>query len=181
MKALKWIGIVVGALLVLLVVVGLLLPADWRVERSAVIAASPAAIHPHVDDLAKWPAWSPFDKEDPAMSMEVSTPSAGVGAWRTWKSEKMGNGRMEIVRTDPAKGVAITLTMEGMDPFAIEFVYEPAGEGSTKVTWIDTGKAGANPFHRWMMLAVDPMIGPYFERGLASLKTLVEKPAAPGK
>jgi hypothetical protein len=181
MKVLKWIGIVVGSLLLLIVVVGFFLSPEWRVERSVVVLAPPAAIHPYVADLAKWKDWSPFDHEDPAMTLEVSSPSEGVGAWRSWKSEKMGNGRMDIVSTDPAKGVGMKLTMEGWDPFGIDFVYEAAGDGATKVTWIDTGKAGANPFHRWMVLAMDSMMGPYFERGLVSLKDLSEKGAPPAK
>jgi hypothetical protein len=174
LKVLKWIGIVVGTLLLLVVVIGLFLPADWRVERSVVIRAAPETIHPWIDDMAKWKQWSPFDSEDPAMTMQVSNPSAGVGAWREWKSEKMGDGRIDVVRSDPAKGVWMKLTMAGWDSFGIDFVFEPAGDGATKVTWIDAGKAGANPFHRWMVQGLDSMMGPTFERGLASLKGLVE-------
>ena len=181
MKVLKWIGIVAVGLLALILVVGFFLPADWRVERSVVVQAPPAVIHPYVSDLAKWPQWSPFDSEDPAMAIEVSTPSEGAGAWRSWKSEKMGDGRMVIVRSDPATGVEMKLTIEGWDSFGIDFVYEATGDGATKVTWIDSGTAGTNPFHRWMMLSVDSMLGPYFERGLASLKALAENSAAPAK
>lgn len=177
MKVLKWIGIVVGGLLLLVVVIGFLLPAEWKVERSIVVNAPPAAIHPYIDDMAKWKEWSPFDREDPAMTMEISTPSAGVGSWRQWKSEKMGDGRIDVVRSDAAKGVWMKLTMDGWDSFGIDFLYEPAGEGATKVTWVDAGRAGANPFHRWMVLGLDSMMGPYFERGLADLKALAEKAA----
>jgi uncharacterized protein (UPF0333 family) len=34
-------------------------PSEFRVERTATIAATPAAVFAHVDDLHKWEAWSP--------------------------------------------------------------------------------------------------------------------------
>jgi hypothetical protein len=34
-------------------------PSAFRVERTATVAAPPAAVFAHVDDLHKWEAWSP--------------------------------------------------------------------------------------------------------------------------
>jgi carbon monoxide dehydrogenase subunit G len=163
---------VVGSLVVIVVGGGLLLSPRWEVERSRVIAAPPEAIHPHVDDLAKWPAWSPFEKQDPAMTIEIGTPSSGVGARRSWKSESMGNGSQTIVASDPKKGVAFDLQMEGFPVFRGEFAFEPA-EGGTKVTWSDRGDVGGNPIHRWFALFSDSLMGETFDKGLADLETAV--------
>lgn len=163
--------VVVGLALVI-VVGGLLLSPAWHVARSRVIPAPSAAIHPYVEDLAKWPSWSPFEKQDPAMEIEVSTPSSGVGARRSWKSESMGNGTQTITKSDPAKGVTFDLQMEGFPVFQGEFAYE-AASGGTKVTWTDRGDVGGNPIHRWFALFSDSLMGDTFDQGLADLETAV--------
>ncbi len=60
MKILKRTLFVVGAILVLMAVVGLFLPSHARVERSTVIKAPAEQVFPHVNDLKQWAAWSPW-------------------------------------------------------------------------------------------------------------------------
>jgi hypothetical protein len=61
------------------------------------------------------------------------------------------------------------LEMEGFEPFEGIFAYERTAAG-TRVTWTDRGDVGGNPLMRWMALAMDPMMGPTFEKGLADLE-----------
>jgi hypothetical protein len=171
-KFLKVTAIVVGVLLVVLVAGAYLVPAKWEVTRSRVVPAAPGAIHAYVADFAKWPAWSPFDHEDPEMRITVGATSAGVGAQRSWTSETMGNGSQTIVAADAAKGMACDLAIEGFPTFRVEFAYEPVA-GGTKVTWTDRGESGMNPLHRWFTLLMEPMLGPTFEKGLANLEAAV--------
>jgi hypothetical protein len=171
-KALKIVAWVVGGLLVVFFGGGLLLSPKWEVTRSRVIAAKPEAIHAYVGDLAKWSAWSPFEKEDPAMVVEYGQPSSGVGAKRSWRSEKMGNGSQTIVASDEAKGTTYSLEIEGFAPFEGVFAYQPAAGGTT-VTWTGRGDVGGNPVHRWFAAMTDVMMGPSFERGLADLDAVV--------
>src|SRR5258708_3350311 len=58
------------ALFVVLFVIGFCLvvglqPSGFSVERSASVAAPPAAVFALVDDLRAWDAWSPWSKLDP--------------------------------------------------------------------------------------------------------------------
>jgi len=55
-------------------------PNTFRVERAIRIAAPPEAIFPHINDLTKWSAWSPWEKMDPAMKKAASGPPRGKGA-----------------------------------------------------------------------------------------------------
>jgi hypothetical protein len=171
-KALKIALWVVAVLLVVVFGGGMLLSPKWEVTRSRVIAAKPEAIHAYVGDLAKWPQWSPFDHEDPAMVIECGQPSAGVGARRSWRSESMGNGSQTIVTSDPAKGLKLLLEIEGFPSFDVEFAYEPSA-GGTNVTWTDRGDAGGNPINRWFAVMMGPMLGSTFEKGLADLDAAV--------
>jgi hypothetical protein len=167
---------IVGGIAVVFFVGGMLLPRKFEVVRSIVIAAPREKIHPHIDSLEKWPAWSPFDTEDPTIVWEKHGPQAGVGAKRSWKSRKMGDGEQTITASDPAKGVAMKLAMAGgcFEPFDIEFAYGRES-GGTRVTWTDRGRFPAAPHWRWMgFLFVERMCGKQFETGLAALKRVVE-------
>jgi len=74
---------VVSALLVLVAgFAGIvaLQPSDFRVTRSATIAAPPETVFSQVNDLHRWEAWSPWAKLDPAAKNSYEGPAAGIGA-----------------------------------------------------------------------------------------------------
>ena len=167
---------IVGGVAVVFVVVGMMLPREFTVARSIVIAAPAERVHRFVDDLSTWPRWSPFDTEDPNIVWDDSPQLAGVGARRAWKSKKMGDGSQSITASDPKTGVSMKLAMTGgcMEPFDIRFDYAPEA-GGTRVTWTDSGRLPAAPHWRWMgKLMIEPMCGKAFEKGLAALKKVVE-------
>lgn len=97
---------------------------------------------------------------------------AGVGAKRSWRSEKVGNGSQTIVASDPAKGVKLLLEIEGFPSFDVDFAYEKVA-GGTNVTWTDRGDVGGNPVNRWFARMMGPMLGSTFEKGLADLDAVV--------
>ena len=107
---LKKIALGLGALVVLVTVIGALLPREWHVEESVVVAAPPERIHPHLHDLEKWQAWV----HDPAVPREVqtiTTPSAGKGAAWSW-SGKNGRGTLTLTDSNPALGVTFDEKIE---------------------------------------------------------------------
>src|SRR4051812_47716968 len=72
-------------------------PSEFHVERTATVAAPPASVFAHVDDLHKWEAWSPWAKLDPAAKVAYEGVPAGKGAGFTWSgNDKVGEGRMTI-------------------------------------------------------------------------------------
>ena len=58
------IGLV--AIVALFAVIVALQPSDFRVTRSAPVAAPPSVVFAQVNDFHKWEAWSPWAKLDPA-------------------------------------------------------------------------------------------------------------------
>lgn len=171
------VGVLVG-LVIVLAVVGFILPGHYRVERSTVIAAKPAAIFPLVGDLKAWPQWGVWFRRDPAMQIDYSPSTTGVGAWSAWKSKSQGNGKMTVSSVQapalfdyriefPDVGMAANGTM----------VLVPAADGATEVRMGMEGDLGHNPVNRWFGLFMEKMIGPDFEAGLANLKKVSE--AAP--
>jgi len=70
------------AVIVIFLVVVALRPADFRVERSATIAAPAQALFEQVNDHHNFNKWNPFLKLDPNVKNTYSGPDSGVGAVR---------------------------------------------------------------------------------------------------
>ena len=76
---LKKILIALAVLIVGFIVVVALQPSDFRVERSATVAAPQADIFAQVNDLHKWDAWSPWAKLDPDAKISFEGPEFRAG------------------------------------------------------------------------------------------------------
>lgn len=146
-------------------------PGEFRVQRSARIAASPDRVFARLDDFHEWQSWSPWEELDPQMNRSHSGPASGRGAVYEWSgNKKVGRGRMEIIESVPSERIAISLDF--IEPWeahnTTEFTLKPAGDG-TDLVWSMTGK---NPFMMKVMgifMNMDKMIGKDFEKGLYKL------------
>lgn len=172
------IGIPVGLLLLLAVLVATR-PADFRIVRSARIAAPPATVFAQVNDFHNWKAWSPWAKIDPAMKETYDGPSSGVGAKYAWLGNKqVGEGRMTIAESRPSEFLRINL--EFIKPFqanhTAEFRFTPDGN-QTAVEWSMNGHNGFVSKAFFMFVNMDKLIGRDFEKGLKQLKEVAERPA----
>lgn len=171
-------------ILLVLVIVGILLlvviagqPDEFKMSRSAKISAPPEKIFPHVNELKKWDAWSPWAKLDPNAKSTFEGPTAGVGSAMAWSgNKKIGEGRMTITESQPNQ--LIGLKLEFLRPFkttnTAEFEFKPSG-GGTVVVWSMSGKS--NFFFKvfGLFMNCDDMAGRDFEKGLGSLKGVAEK------
>ena len=165
--------LIVAAILVL----AAMKPDSFRVERSTTIAAPPEKIYPLLVDFQNWPAWSPWEKKDPAMKRTHSGAPSGVGAKYAWEGNKdVGSGSMEIVEATPPSKLLVKLDF--LKPFeahnTAEFTLATAA-GGTRVDW---AMYGPSPFMSRVMqvfMNFDRMIGRDFEEGLANLKAAAEK------
>jgi len=152
-------------------------PDEFTVTRAISIAATPEKIFPHVNDLHKWAAWSPWAKLDSNAKYTFSGADAGAGAAMAWEgSKKVGAGQMTITESQPSG--LIRLRLDFQKPMqatnTAEFTFRPEGH-QTAVIWSMSGKN--NFFFKAFGLFVncDKMIGGDFERGLAGLKSVTEK------
>lgn len=175
----KKVLIAVAVVIAILLVVIATRPDTFHIERSATIAAPAQLVFDKVNDFHQWQAWSPWAKLDPTQKTTYDGPPAGVGASSAWEGNKeVGKGRMTI--TDSAPPSKIVIKLEFLEPMTATetttFTFNSDGQG-TKVTWAMDGHN--NFFAKAMSLAMDmdKMVGPDFERGLASIKTLAEADA----
>ncbi len=148
--------------------------AGWSLSRRTHIDADPARVHDLLDDFHRWREWSPWEDLDPALQRTYSGPDRGVGATYEWSgNKKAGQGRMEILESDPSK---VVVDLRFLKPFKAEnitrFDLVPA-DGGTDVTWTMTGRRGAL-MSLLGRLFFDKAIGKDFDKGLARLKSAAE-------
>jgi hypothetical protein len=169
----------VAGLLVVFLIVVLMQPATYRVERSIAMNAPPESAFAQVNDFRAWGAWSPWDKMDPGMKRTFDGPPTGVGSKYAWAgNDQVGEGRMTIEKSE--KPSLVEIKLEFLKPFEstsqTSFTFSPAGAGS-KVSWAMTGENNFISKVMCVFMDMDKMIGPDFERGLAAMKAAAE--AAP--
>ncbi len=173
---LKRVAMVLAALIGLVVVVGLLLPASVHVERSVVVGVPQQQVYDAVNSFESFNDWSPWATLDPNTRYEFSGPRAGVGARMNWASEDpaVGVGSQEIIEATAPTLVRVRLKFEGQDD-ALSFYRLEALETGTKITWGFDAEFGNNLIGRWFgALMFDSMIGSDYQKGLDKLKTLLE-------
>ena len=173
---LTYIIIGIAVFVVLFIIIVASRPSEFTAARSAKISAPPEKIFPHVNDLHKWEAWSPWAKLDPNAKHLYEGAPSGVGAVMSWEGNcQIGVGRMAITESHPSELVRFRLDFQ--KPMKAtnlaEFTFKPDG-GQTLVTWSMSGKNNFLMKAFGLFMNCDKMIGSQFDKGLASLKSLAE-------
>ncbi len=111
------------------------------ITRNAVLKAPPEVVFAQVVDFKLWPAWSPWEKMDPAAKKTFEGTPGAVGSSYAWQGNSdMGSGKMTVASFDAPKSLDIdlhfTAPMEAKNLTRFEFA--PVAEG-TKVTWTMSG------------------------------------------
>lgn len=170
-----FVGLAVLAVGFLVIVA--LQPTDFHVERSATLAATPAALFEHVNDHHKFEQWGPWQKMDPQAVYTYSGPDSGVGANCSWKGEKVGTGSSTITVSKPNE--RICMKMDWLEPMegtsTVEFTFKPNGDKTT-VTWAMFGKNGFMGKAVSLFINCESICGPEFEKGLVDLGKVAAEP-----
>ena len=173
----KKIAIALVGFIGLVLLFALTRPDSFTVERRITIKAPPDKVFALVNDFHHWPAWSPWEKLDPAMKRTHSGANSGVGAVYAWEgNDKVGAGRMEITSAQ-APG-QLDIKLDFLRPFAssntTRFALKPQAEG-TEFVWTMQGPMLYISKLMSVFVSMDSMIGKDFEAGLANLKAVAEK------
>lgn len=167
-------GIIVVAVIAL-VGAAFLLPNTTEVERSTVIQADVDEVFSYVNSLQKFNKWSPWTARDQDMVIEYSGPSQGVGATMSWQSEipEVGSGKQTIIESVKNRRVESEVILGDNRTGYSQIELLPENDG-VQVTWSFTMDFQDNVVSHYVGLAIDSMLAPYFEQGLAELKRTVE-------
>lgn len=181
MNALK---VILGSALFISIIVLLLglfvAPSGFYVKRTATINTPAETVYPYVSSLKAMDSWSPWTSKDPNMVNTYEGTDGTVGAVNKWVSEveEVGVGSQTITKLEANKSVHTTLNFVKpyeSEAYATVRLTPNADNSSTKVQWSIRGEYGK--FERLFMMFMDmeKQIGPDFEKGVASLKSIVEQ------
>lgn len=170
----------VATLVVLFLLVVAARPGEFRVERSAAIAAPPEVLFAQFNSHRKFNVWNPFMKLDPHVRNSYSGPDSGVGAVCSWEGNSdIGAGSCTIIESQPGELVRCRMDwkrpMEGTS--TVDFTFKPQGD-RTVVTWAMYGTHNFVGKLVSVFLDCDKICGPQFEKGLAELGSVVAAPAS---
>lgn len=179
---LKKILIAFAALVALVLIIGLVLPSKYRVERSTLIHAPAEAVYASVANLKRWQDWAPWSAgKYPGNQWMFGGPEVGVGAVHSWSGKDVGTGTLSLTQADPKTGVAYDMSLEhGRYVMHGRISFEPTDSG-TRVTWVDEGDLGGNPLMHYLRFPLESRLGRDMEEALAQLKKQVEASPLPAE
>lgn len=169
----------VAVIFILLIVIALQ-PGDFRVERSATLAASPAALFEQVNDHHKFAKWNPWMELDPNVTNTYSGAESGVGAVCSWQgNSEIGKGSSTIIESKPNE--LVRFKMDWIEPMqgtsTVDFTFKPDGD-KTRVTWAMYGPQTFMGKAVSLVMDCEKMCGPQFEKGLLNLEKAATAPSA---
>ena len=166
-----------GGLLLLFIILALVAPRNYMVERSIIIEKPRNEVFGYLKFLKNQDEWSPWARKDPNMSHEYTGVDGEVGFISAWDGNKeVGAGEQEIKAIVENERIDAELRFlkpwkSQSDAFTITEDHE---DNHTKVRWGFKGKSPV-PFNIMMMfMNMDKMVGKDFEEGLSTLKSTLE-------
>ncbi|GGH50700.1 SRPBCC family protein [Microbacterium album] len=155
--------------------------ASYTVSRSVIVDAEPEQVFPLITRFSNWTRWSPFENADPALAREYRGPDEGTGAVYEWSgNDKAGAGVMTITDVTPCQ---VYVDLEFVRPFTSStrhvFAVTPSGGAASTVTWTMHGEhRGLTGLVTRLLMPMEKVMGPEFEKGLEALKLEVERDVA---
>jgi len=181
MKILKTLLVLLLLLVVIGVIAMLVLPKNMEITRTTTIDAPASVTWKNVNSLRSMMDWSPWAELDTNQTVEYSGEDGAVGSGYTWSgNDKVGQGKQTITSTNE-ESMSVETYLEFFSPWEsqadVSIQVEEAEEGTSKVSWSFSTESGM-PGNLFMALmgAKQSLIDD-FDRGLDSLKVLVERRA----
>ena len=173
MKALKIILIIVGVLVAALLIVPLFSPATAEVSAEIEIAVEPSQIFPGVASFKGRHLWDPWVTQDSTSDVKIESKPGYVGSTYSWKGEKVGTGKMEVISVKENQYIESSLWFGEVEtPSLVEWSFEPV-DGGTHVVW-SFAQETTWPIGRLGMMFGKVFLKKSFELGLSNLKEIAE-------
>jgi effector-binding domain-containing protein len=176
-KFLRIVLILLGLFITVMLIIGLTVPKDITVSRTATINAPKDAVFTQVVNFKNWKNWSAWYQKDSTAKMTYFGTDGQVGSGYTWagNARTVGSGTMTM---DTLKGYEMMFTLNFTAPREGKangyFKLDDSGKDATKATWALVVHM-AYPFNAMQIfMNMDKMIGDDFATGLANMKKYVE-------
>ncbi len=179
MRVLKWILIVIVALVALVLVAALFVKSEFNVSRSVVINKANSEVFGYVKYLKNQNEFSKWAGMDPAMKKTFVGVDGTVGFVSAWESENPDVGKGEQTISGIVEGKRIDYALHFIEPFESNdkayMTFDSIAPAQTEVTWGIDGKMNYPMNLMGLFMDMDKMLGDDLDTGLANLKVLLEK------
>jgi hypothetical protein len=179
MKILKKILGVFLALIAIMLVVGLILPKDYKVSRSININKPKQLVFDYIRLLKNQDNWSAWAKMDPNMKKTFTGEDGTVGFISAWDGnpENVGTGQQKIVAIDEGNKIDYELKFikpfESISPTSLST--SAISDSVTTVKWDMSGHMAYPTNLMLLFMNMEKSLGADFDQGLTSLKAILEK------
>jgi len=175
MKTLKKILLVIIGLIALLLIIGLFVPREYRIEREVVINRPNAEVFAYTKHIKNQDEYSVWNITDPNKKQTLTGTDGTVGFIYAWDgNDDVGAGEQEI--TGITEGSRIDMELRFKRPMEntaqAYMVTKDAGNGTTKVKWGMTGES-SYPMNL-MNGMLDGMLGDSMQESLNNMKKKLE-------
>jgi effector-binding domain-containing protein len=164
---------VTGATLVVLLLVGLLLPAETSFVISRPVSAPAATVFALIDTPRRSYQWSRIRDTDPDAQVRFPGPYRGEGAALAWDGLLGGSGIEIITASEPYRSVTKVVNPGEASEAFIHYDVDPAADGSS-VTLRYTHDYGLNIVGRYMGPLLARILRRDHAAGLDELTALAE-------
>jgi len=163
------------SIILLLVVIGMLLPSSYHVERSIQIKNSSKVIFPYLNNLQKWGSWTSLNvTKDYSLVQQFSGSNQGIGSELSYKGDKLGKGKIRIIDNELDDHVSFSLLINNRFNTDGNIKIESISEMDSKVIISLDGDVGFHLPNRYIILMMNNIAGSLFDESLNRLKMLVE-------
>jgi hypothetical protein len=177
MSVILFIAIILGALILLLSLVGSLQPRLLIIESSRVIPIAQLQVFDAIQQLRTYPKWDPWSTKAPGLIPSFSYFDDAIGSTYSWQGNlKTGSGKLEIVSMDAPHSLTLAIQFGFQHQATATFRLAPEKE-ETHVTWIFETDLGANPIRRVALPYLKKYIQSDLNLGLEQLKTYLQHEA----
>ncbi len=178
MKILKYIGLGLLGIIVILLITALFVSKEMKYEKSISINAPIDSVWVNVSTLAAIDKWSPWNDYDPDMKKEFTGTDGSIGACQSWESKvkDVGCGSQTISKIEAPN--LLETDLKFVEPYESDskayIKLKQQGE-KTIVSWGFNSKM-SYPFNLMMLfMNMEEMMDKDWNKGLNRLKDLSEK------
>jgi DNA gyrase inhibitor GyrI len=167
-RIIKFAGLSLLTLFIVLTLLSLLFPANVRVSRIINVAASRQKVYDAVSDFHAWGQWNDFVRASPLTNIQYSSPSYGPGA--TLRSDQL----LITMKDVDSNGVLLNWNLTGGKQFVGGFQLLSLNADSLTVQWWFDFHFRWYPWEKLGVFVYDRKLGPVMEESLKGLKLFVE-------
>lgn len=147
----------------------------YSVIATREIKSTAGKVHDLIVNVGRIEEWNPYVEMDPQIKSKFSDQKIGEGAWYSYESSKVGNGRLELVS---ATSSVITFKIEFFNKktelATTRYMISPGSTaGTVTVTWEMSGEHSG--IRKLMWPIMNGILTKAFNRGLEKLDALASK------